>query len=182
MMHICNDVSKFPLDKFFQRGTGAGKKVLIVGESPALNGWIKSGRAFYTVEGKLVPSGRNLNNLLLPLALTVESCGFTEIVKCFLGKDRKTIVECGIKCWPIFVKQLESGNYKLILTLGKETNRVFNEVLKNIFEMGKLSEIKINEKQYLILPIYHPSPISPFNHRRNTEIIRQLSDQIQNIL
>ena len=180
--HVCDDISSFPLDKFFQKGTGRGKKVLIIGESPALNGWIKSGRAFYTTEGKLVPSGRNLNKLLLSLDLTVDICGFTEIVKCFLGKDRKTILNCGIKCWPIFISQLESENFKLIITLGKETIRVFDEILDFKHEIGKLSKVKINQKDYLLLPIYHPSPISPNNHNRNTEIMTQLNNELNFLL
>ncbi len=181
-LHVCDNISKFPLNKFFQIGTSKGKKVLIVGESPALNGWIKSGRAFYTVGGKLVPSGRNLNKLLLPIGLSVELCGFTEIVKCFLGKDRKTIVNCGKKCWPIFLKQLESKDFELIITLGKETMRVFNEILNNNFEIGKISRVKINRRNYSLLPIYHPSPISPYNHKRNTEIMVQLNNELNFLL
>lgn len=161
--HICNNISKFSLDKFFQRGANRGKKVLIVGESPALNGWIKSGKAFYTIDGKLVPSGRNLNKLLLQLGLSVDICGFTEIVKCFLGKNRKTIVECGKKCWPIFLKQLESE--------GKETGRVFNEILDNNFEIGKLSKVKISQRDY-----------TPFNHKRNTEILMLLNNELNILL
>lgn len=180
--HVCDDISKFSLDKLFQKGTNRGKKVLIVGESPALNGWIKSGKAFYTIDGKLVPSGRNLNKLLLQFGLSVDMCGFTEIVKCFLGKNRKTIVECGKKCWPIFLKQLKSEDFELIVTLGKETIKVFNEVLDKNFEIGELSKIKIDGKGYLLLPIYHPSPISPLSHKRNTEILIRLNNELNILL
>ena len=63
-VHYCDTISDFPSDKFLQLGSGAGTKILILGESPAPNSWRLSGRAFYTVEGKLLPTGRNMNELL----------------------------------------------------------------------------------------------------------------------
>jgi len=178
-IHNCNNVANFPLEKFFQRGSGHGKKILIVGESPAMNGWVKSGRAFYTVDGRLLPSGRNLNILLKSLDLSVDSCGFTELVKCVIGKERKLISECGKKCWPIFVSQLEADNFKLIITLGLETLKVFNQLLESNLEVGRLTNIQIGEKKYLVLPLFHPSPISPYNHRRNLQIMRSILEDLK---
>lgn len=37
--HYCKNVNKFDTSKFLQIGLGKGKKILIVGEAPAPNGW-----------------------------------------------------------------------------------------------------------------------------------------------
>ena len=39
-------------------------KILILGESPAKDGWIVSGKAFYNKDGKLQASGKILAKLL----------------------------------------------------------------------------------------------------------------------
>lgn len=180
--HFCSDPQNFPLDKFFQKGTGKGKKVLIIGESPAPNGWRKSGKAFYTPEGKFLPTGRNLNKLLIKYGLDVESCGFTELVKCFVGKDRKLLTSCGEKCWSIFVKQIVSVDPKFLIVLGVKTLELFNKLTKLNLKIGKIQKAKIEDRFYTILSIYHPSPISPIGHKRNIEIFSKLDKEISGIL
>jgi hypothetical protein len=98
--HVCNDISTFPIDKFHQLGNGRGKKVLIVGESPAPNGWRLSGKSCYNTEGKLLATGKRLNELLSALELSVEVCGFMELSKCYIT-NRKELKSCCEKCWPI---------------------------------------------------------------------------------
>ncbi len=101
---------------------------MIIGESPAPNGWRKSEKAFYTTEGKLLPTGRNLNKLLVKYGLSVENCGFTELVKCFVGKDRKLLSSCGEKCWSILMKQMESVDSEFLIILGLKTLELFNKL------------------------------------------------------
>ncbi len=141
-----------------------------MGESLAVNGWRVFGKAFYTPQGKLLPSGKRLNELLLPFGLSVETCGFTELVKCFVGKERKKLFECGQGCWPIFLEQLKSTEYKLIVVLGVETLRMFNELIKTDMEMGVILKVVIEDKEYAILPIYHLSPINPLSRKRNEQV------------
>ena len=170
--HYCHKISAFPINKFHQLGKGRGKNILIVGESPAENGWRKSGKAFYNLEGKILPTGKRLNLLLSEFDLSVEECGFTELSKCFIGKNRKSLNKCCQFCWPIFIKQLKSIDYKLIIILGVKTQEIFNNLCGTTVNTGDLSEICINEKSYFILPIYHPSPINPYSQKRNEEIFR----------
>lgn len=167
MDHYCQSPDMFPLDKFHQLGKGRGRVVLIVGESPAANGWRVSGKAFYTPRGRFLPSGRRLNALLLPLGLSVETCGFTELVKCFVGKDKKRLANCCQGCWPIFVKQIKLTDYKLIIILGVKTLEIFNKINNSDLKTGIMSKFKIDDKEYSILPIYHPSPINPHGQRKN---------------
>jgi len=168
--HYCSNPENFPPDKFLQIGQGKGEKVLIVGESPASCGWRKSGKAFYTVGGKIIPSGRNLNKLLQDFDLGVETCGFTEIVKCYVAGNRNLLTECGKKCWPIFEKQISRYKFKLLIVLGLKTLEIINQQLSADLKVGTLTTILIGGKKYFILPIYHPSPINPFNFSKNKKI------------
>lgn len=180
--HYCESVDTFPLKKFFQLGTKEGKKFLILGEAPAPNGWRKSGKAFYTPDGKLLPTGKNLNKLLANLNLSVEICGFTELVKCYPGKDRRRLEACGIKCWPILLKQLTNDDYSLIIILGIKTLEIFNRLTAGNLKTGELTDVIIENKKYKVLPIYHPSPIAPFNHSKNTVIFNNLQKELEEII
>lgn len=182
MEHYCKNVSQFPLEKFLQKGINKGKTILIVGEAPAQNGWRKSGRAFYTVDDKLLPTGRNLNKLLANHNLSVETCAFTEIVKCYVGTNRKLLNECGERCWPVFKKQLILSKYSLIILLGVKTLEIFNKNSDNKIKIGELTKTKIDGRNYMLLPIYHPSPIAPFNHKKNQEIFLQLKDKLEKLI
>ncbi len=155
--HHCTDPSSFPTDKFLQVGTGKGARVLLVGESLAPNGWRNSGRAFYSSTGDLIASGKNLNALLQEFGLTVETCGFTDLIKCYVGDDKRLKLRCGQRCWPIFKRQLESQDFRLIITLGAVTLEVLNRALKTTCPMGQVSTAHIDNKHYLLFPIYHTS-------------------------
>jgi uracil-DNA glycosylase family 4 len=180
--HYCNDIEKYSLNKFLQLGTGKGRKVLIVGESPAPNGWRKSGRAFYTSNGKLLPTGKNLNKVLNKYDLGVENCGFTELVKCFVGKDRYLLNSCGEKCWDIFGKQLKTYNFEFLIILGVKTLELLNKYANTSLKIGVIEDAEINGHTYTFLPLYHPSPISPVGHKNNLEIFKTNNRNITQIL
>jgi uracil-DNA glycosylase family 4 len=173
--HYCDDVDKYPADKFLQFGSGLGAKVLVVGEAPAPNGWRLSGRAFYTTEGKLLPTGRNMNELLASYGLSVENCAFTELVKCYPGDDRKLLKVCGTKCWPIFLRQVDLIKPSLIIILGVKTTEIFNLLAKADMPMGVISTARVGDLGCRVLAIYHPSPVSPTSRQRNRDIFSRLS-------
>lgn len=179
--HYCKD-DNFPLNKFFQEGKGKGKNILILGEAPAPNGWRKSGVAFYSPKGKLIPSGKNLNKLLTPYGLSIEMCNFTELVKCYPGKNRKLLIECGKKCWPIFLKQIKRYNISLIVVLGVKTLELFNKFIDKQILLGRLSVVEFEGKKYKVLPIYHPSTINPYNHPKNIEIFKFLDQDLKSLI
>lgn len=180
--HYCNDIVKFPTNKFLQLGVGKGRKILIIGESPAPSGWRKSGRAFHTVDGRLLASGRNLNTLLANYGLSIGTCAFTELVKCYVGKNKKLLDECGRKCWPIFKKQLKTYKFRLLITLGVKTLGILNRQLGTQVKIGKLSEIKIEGGAYIVLPIYHPSPANPYNQINNQHIFEKSGKELEQMI
>lgn len=165
------------LDKYFQEGKGKGKKILIVGESVAARGW-GSGKACYTKEGKLLATGRRLNELLKRFDLSVETCSFTELVKCCLGKNRKLLAKQAVKYWPVFLRQVRRLDPKLIITLGIETLRIFNNLAEGKAEVGKMSKVKLRGKSYQVLPIWHPSPRSPWGKKKNEEIFKRYRKEV----
>jgi uracil-DNA glycosylase family 4 len=180
--HYCTVVEQFPRSKFLQEGTGKGKRVLIVGEAPAPNGWRISGQAFYTPGGKLLPTGRNLNELLAAYDLSVKTVGFTELVKCFPGKKRGRLKNCGQKTWPIFEDQLRYGNYELLILLGVKTLEIFNQLTGYSLPIGEMKHVDINGGEFAVFPIYHPSPIAPYNHTRNIGLFQNTDNDIKQIL
>jgi uracil-DNA glycosylase family 4 len=179
--HVCDNIKEFPLDKLYQKGTGLGKKVLILGESPAPNGWIISGKACYKPDGKILPTGKRLNELLKPMELSVEICGFTEICKCFVSK-RTELESCSKKCWPILIRQIENNDYNLLVVLGVKTTEILSKIIQKKLTMGSIQDIEINNKKYKILPIFHPSPINPTGHSKNIDVFTKLQDNIKAII
>ena len=59
-------------------------RFIIIGESPAKDGWIKSKRAFYNTSGKLQGTGRILEKLLNNIGLSISDIYFTECCKCII--------------------------------------------------------------------------------------------------
>lgn len=75
------------------------------------------------------------------------------------------------------LKQLEILKPKLIITLGEFPSRN----LLN-FKFSKFSDVvgKIYEvNNYKVLPIYHPSPISPKSYKGNLPIFETLNEQLK---
>jgi len=179
--HVCNNINDFPLDKFHQLGIGKGENLLIVGESPAPNGWIVSGKACYRPDGKILPTGKRLNELLEPFDLSVEISGFTELSKCFVSK-RTELEDCSKKCWPIFLKQLSSKDYKILVILGVHTTHIFSKLINRDLVMGEIIDINLEGKNYKIFPIFHPSPINPTGHSKNVELFKREYSKLKKVL
>jgi uracil-DNA glycosylase family 4 len=180
--HLCGNPRAVRVSQFLRRGVGTGRLVLVLGESPATRGWRLTGRAFYTPEGKLLPSGRYLNDMLGIVGLRIESCGFTELVKCYIGGNRTKLSACGMKCWPILVRQLMRYDFRVVIVLGVRTLEIVNQALGATLRVGQLATIDIGRKRYRILPVFHPSPRNPANHRRNLRIFKRVAPGVRRAL
>ena len=78
-------------------------------------------------------------------------------------------------------RQIKIINPEIIITLGdtatksvlKDLNyRNFNEVV------GKKHLLRINDTEYIVIPIYHPSPISPRGYKDNIIIFNYIKTLI----
>jgi uracil-DNA glycosylase family 4 len=176
--HLCTG-SADP-SRFLQRGSGRGAGVLVVGESPAPNGWRRSGRAFYTPRGRLLPTGRRLNELLSAVDVTVDGCGFTELVKCFTG--RRPRAACARGCWPALEAQVRLLRPRLVLLLGRGAYRLLSGVIDDCPPFGVVTTVSIGGHRSAFLAVFHPSPVSPTGAARNREIFRAALPDLVRVL
>ena len=155
-------------------------KFIIVGESPAKDGWIESKRAFYNTQGKLQASGRILEKLLNNINLSISDIYFTECCKCII-EDRKNLEKCSKNCLPFLIEQLNDLPCSIILTMGLHpTQAIMQTKIKKYADVvGKEFNISLGEKSYILIPIYHPSPLNPKGYKDNVPIFQKLSKLIK---
>lgn len=173
---MCLDmVEKFPNSKTVS--FGKQKDIVILGEAPANNGWRKSGVAWYDTNHKLLPSGVVLQRLLNLINLTIEDTFFLEAIKCY-PIDRKYLNNCGNNCKKFLFMQLEEIKPKVILSLGDSATKTILDFKYKKFSdvVGKVFDIN----GFKVIPIYHPSPISPLSYKGNEEIFKNLN--LKNII
>ena len=168
---LCGDLPKL-VDDSIQYGN---TKFIIVGESPAKDGWIASKRAFYNTAGKLQGIGRILEKLLNNIGLSIADIFFTECCKCII-EDRSKLEICSKNCIPILVEQLNDIPCEIILTMGVHpTQAILQTKIKKFADyVGKEFDIKLGNKQYKLIPIYHPSPLNPKGYKENVPIFDKI--------
>lgn len=178
-IQCCNKCGKLPklTDVTLQKGKC---NILVLGESPAKDGWIISKKPFYNKEGKLQASGKVLSKLLSLCGLTIEDISFTEVCKCIIS-NRKKLGECSKNCKPILFKQLNMLKFDIILTMGKYPTEIMlqKENLKLKDVVGKTFEISINGEIKTLIPIYHTSPLNPLCYKGNEEIFIKLKEYLK---
>lgn len=154
---------------------GKNTEIIILGEAPANNGWRKSGKAWHDVNQKLMQSGKILNGLLNIIGLELEETTFIEAIKCY-PKDRKYLKTCNLNCKTILNKQLKLLNPKLVIALGDSATKSILDIKYTKFSdiVGTIYKIKIDDNEINVLPIYHPSPISPLSYNGNLPIFNNL--------
>ena len=170
----CELCGKLP--KLVENSIQIGKTpFIIIGESPAKDGWIESKRAFYNTKQKLQGSGRILEKLLNNINLSISDIYFTECCKCII-EDRKNLEKCSNNCMPILIEQLNDLPCKIILTMGMHpTQAIMNKKIDKFADVvGKSFNITLGNKEYLLIPIYHPSPLNPKGYKENVPIFEKL--------
>lgn len=166
-----NLVEKFPNEATVF--LGKDNDIVLIGEAPANNGWRKSHMLWKDKSDKILPSGIVLQKLFDIINRNIFETTFLEAVKCY-PLERKNLKICSKNCKDIMLKQLEIINPKLIITLGEFPTRAllpikfkkFSEVVGNFYEVNG----------YKILPIYHPSPISPKSYKGNIPIFEKIKN------
>lgn len=147
---------------------------IIIGESPAKDGWIESHRAFYNTKGKLQGSGRVLAKLLDILGLTLDDIYFTECCKCLI--ERKDFACCAKNCKPFLVEQLNNIDCNIILPMGVYPTQVLLDMKVDRFGdiVGGRFNRRLGDKEFVIIPIYHTSPLNPKGYKENVPIFEGL--------
>ena len=166
------------LPKLTENSIQVGKtNFVIIGESPAKDGWIESKKAFYNTAGKLQASGRVLEKLLNNIGLTIDDVYFTECCKCII-ENRCKLEECSNNCMPILIEQLNNIQCKFVITMGLHlTQAILKTKIKKFADyVGKEFDVKLGEKEYKLIPIYHPSPLNPKGYKGNVEIFNKIKE------
>ena len=172
--NLCkNLVEHFPNGKTIS--IGKNNDIVILGEAPANNGWRKSGKAWYDVNNKLLPSGVVLQKLLDIINIKIEDTYFLEAIKCY-PLDRKSLKKCGTNCKPFLLEQLNVIKPKVVLSLGDAATRSLINIKYKSFSEVVGKEFNINGIR--LIPIYHPSPISPMSYKGNVPIFEKLKEVI----
>lgn len=174
-IYACKSCDKL-VDKFPNDATvflGKNNDIVLVGEAPANNGWRKSHKLWCDINGKVLPNGVVLQKLFDIIDRNIFETTFLESVKCY-PLERKNLKICSSKCKNIMLEQLRILSPKLIITLGEFSTRNLLNFKFNKFAdvVGNLYEVN----GYKILPIYHPSPISPKSYKCNVPIFEKLRD------
>jgi len=150
-------------------------RILILGESPAKDGWIVSGKAFYNKDGKFQATGKVLDKLLNLCGLTIDDINFTEVCKCII-EDRKSLRKCSENCKPILFKQLDKFDCDIILPMGLyPTETILGKKINRLSDVvGKKFEINFGNTTKTVIPIYHTSPANPLCYKGNEKIFKEL--------
>lgn len=170
---LCGDYPK-PNCNSLKEGNST---IMVIGESPAKNGWLVSGKAFYDINGKVQGTGKVLNRLLNLCNLTIDDIYFTECCKCHIA-DRTQLERCSKNCKDFLIKQIEKSNCEIILTMGVfATQIVLDAKIKKFKDyVGQSFEIFFNKKLKTVIPIYHTSPVNPLGYKGNIKIFEELQN------
>lgn len=164
------------LSKLVENSVQYGKtNFIIIGESPAKDGWIESKKAFYNVSGKLQGSGRILEKLLNNIGLSINDIYFTECCKCII-EERKNLEKCSNNCLPILIEQLNKLPCNVIITMGLHpTQALLKTKIKKFADyVGNEFDIELGNKKYKLIPIYHTSPLNPKGYKNNVPIFDKI--------
>ena len=168
----CGDLPKLTCDTI-----KLGKsKLLVLGESPAKDGWIVSGKAFYNSKGKLQATGKILNELLKMCNLTIDDINFTECCKCIIS-DRKNLRTCMNNCKSILFHQLDTFDCDIILPMGQyPTEVILGQKIDKLKDyVGKEYIVDFGATKKLVIPIYHTSPANPLCYKGNIPIFEKIN-------
>lgn len=169
----CGDLPKLTCNSI-KKGNS---KLLILGESPAKDGWIMSGKAFYNKSGNLQATGKVLDKLLNLCGLSIDDINFTEACKCII-EDRKKLRKCCENCKPILFKQLDEFDCDLILPMGKyPTETILGIKINKLSDIvGKKFNVNFGNTIKTVIPIYHTSPANPLCYKGNEKIFKSLNN------
>ncbi len=168
---LCGDLPKLSCDTM-KKGKS---RILVLGESPAKDGWIVSGKAFYNKDGKLQATGKVLQKLLNLCGLDIEDVNFTECCKCVIT-DRSRLRACMLNCKPLLFSQIDKFDCDIILPMGKFASEiVLNQKIDKFKDfVGKEFLIDFGKSTKKVIPIYHTSPINPLCFKGNEMIFKNL--------
>jgi uracil-DNA glycosylase len=79
---------------------------------------------------------------------------------------------------PILIEQLNELPCNIIVTMGLHpTQAIMNTKINKFADVvGKTFNITLGNKEYILIPIYHPSPLNPKGYKDNIPIFEKLKE------
>ena len=154
--------------------------ILFVVRDPAKNGWRKSGRAFFNVNGGLIPSGKIFDKQLKNIGISIEDINFVELIKCFPieGKLRSSLKEEVENCSHWLKMQITIIKPTVIVPMGGPASGFFfhnqhGRKLKSLSDYISEQMMTLYEG-ILVIPIFHPSPAAQGKNHLNPSILKRI--------
>ena len=154
--------------------------ILFVGRDPAKNGWRESGKAFFNVNGGLIPSGKIFDKQLQNIGISIEDINFVELIKCFPieGKLRTSLKEEVENCSQWLKMQIQIINPAVIVPMGGPASEFFfhnqhGQKLKSLSDYVSGKMITLYEG-IPVIPIFHPSPAAQGKNHLNPIILKRI--------
>ncbi len=102
-------------------------------------------------------SGRFLDGMLEAAGMIRSDVYITNIVKYRPPNNRDPLPEEKSSFWPYLMRQLEIIDPKVIITLGRHSGMAFIPDLVISKDHGHARPVKYHNKEFLIIPLYHPA-------------------------
>lgn len=102
-------------------------------------------------------AGKFLNEMLAQAGLERGDVYITNIVKYRPPNNRDPLPEEKKAFWPYLLKQLEIIDPKVIVTLGRHSGVYFLPDLAISRDHGHSRRVRYQDKEFLVVPLYHPA-------------------------
>ncbi len=102
-------------------------------------------------------SGRFLNEMLAAANLKRDDVYITNIVKYRPPNNRDPLPEEKRAFWPVLMQQLEIIQPRVVITLGRHSGACFIPDLHISSDHGKARNVRQDDLDLLVIPLYHPA-------------------------
>lgn len=124
--------------------------IVLVGEAPGKKE-DELGRPFVGA------SGRFLDEMLAAAGLDRDDVYITNIVKYRPPNNRDPSRDEKAEFWPYLLRQLEIISPRLVITLGRHSGMAFIPDLVISRDHGQPQSVTLDDREYTIIPLYHPA-------------------------
>ncbi len=128
----------------------ANADIVFIGEAPGKNE-DEQGLPFVGAAGKF------LNEMLAAADMRRDDVYITNIVKYRPPNNRDPLPEEKKAFWPYLLQQIEIINPKVVITLGRHSGAYFIPDLRISADHGKPRKVRYGDKEFLVIPLYHPA-------------------------
>ena len=124
--------------------------IVFIGEAPAQKE-DEQGEPFVGAAGKF------LNEMLAAADMKREDVYITNIVKYRPPNNRDPSPEEKREFWPYLMQQLEIIAPKVVITLGRHSGECFVPDIHISRDHGHARKVKYHDREFLVIPLYHPA-------------------------